>query len=93
MKKTSKTPSKSNSPTTTNHKGSDPISKAEYKTGNILSYAVAVIGIYLVVKGGFVSGGLFLAGSAVLMPRFPFFSWIPSPAGWVLIAVGFSALP
>lgn len=93
MKKTSKTPSRSNSPTTTNQKGSDPISKAEYKTGNILSYAVAVVGIYLVVNGGFLSGGLFLAGSAILMPRFPFFSWIPSLAGWVLIAVGFSALP
>lgn len=72
---------------------SNPIATAERKSANILAYAVLVVGIYLAANAAFLAGGLFIVGSLILMPRFPFFGEVPTIVGWLLIAIAFTALP
>ncbi|ADJ17180.1 hypothetical protein [Halalkalicoccus jeotgali] len=72
---------------------SNPIDTAERKGANILAYAVAMVGVFAVLNGGFLPGGLFLAGAFVLMPRFPLFGELPQFVGWILIAIAFTTLP
>lgn len=68
--------------------------KATYKSGNILSYAILAIAVFLLVNLAIVSGLLFLAGGLILMPRFERYVWnVPAPIGWVLIAIAFIVLP
>lgn len=70
----------------------NPLKSAERKSANILAYAGALVGIYAVLHGGFLAGGLLLAGSFVLMPRFPFLGELHPIVGWALIAAAFVSL-
>ena len=70
----------------------NPLKSAERKGANIIAYAIMVVGIGAVLHGGFLAGGLLLAGSFVLMPRFPFFGDLHPIIGWALIGLAFATL-
>lgn len=70
------------------------VDAAKYKSGNIYSYAIVTIGVYLLANAVLLSGSLFVAGGLVLMPRFRRAVYQP-PAilGWALVLAAFVTLP
>ena len=70
------------------------IGAAKYKSGNIYSYAIVTIGVYLLANAVFLSGLLFVAGGLTLMPRFRLYVFRPPAiAGWALVIAAFLTLP
>lgn len=70
------------------------IGSAKYKGGNITSWAILVLGTFLLLNGAVFAGVLWLAGGLITMPRFArYVIQIPTVVGYALVVIGFVSLP